>query len=46
MYKVLKNEKISPNSYLMEVIAPEAIGKAMPGQFIIVMAKKIVKEFL
>ena len=40
MYKVLKNEKISPNSYLMEIIAPEAIAKAIPGQFIIVMAKE------
>ncbi len=40
MYKVIRNEKISPNSYLMEVIAPETIKKAMPGQFVIVMAKE------
>ena len=40
MYKVLKNEKISPNSYLMEVVSPETIRKAMPGQFVIVMAKE------
>lgn len=39
MYKILKNEKISPNSYLMEVIAPDVIAKALPGQFAIVMAK-------
>ena len=40
MYKVLKNEKISPNSYLMEIVAPDAINKALPGQFVIVMAKE------
>ena len=40
MYKILKNEKISPNSYLMEVVAPEAIEKALPGQFVIVMGKE------
>jgi len=40
MYKLLKNEKISPNSYLMEVVAPEVIKKALPGQFVIVMAKE------
>ena len=40
MYKLLKNEKISPNSYLMEVVAPEAIQNAMPGQFVIVMGKE------
>ena len=40
MYKVLKNKKISPNSYLMEVKAPLAIKKAIPGQFVIVMAKE------
>ena len=39
MYKILKNEKISPNSYLMEVIAPDVIAKAIPGQFVIVMGK-------
>ena len=40
MYKVLKNKKISPNSYLMEIKAPLAIKNALPGQFIIVMAKE------
>ena len=40
MYKILKNEKISPDSYLMEVIAPDAIKNAKPGQFVIIMAKK------
>ena len=40
MYKILKNEKISPNSYLMEIVAPEVIQKAMPGQFVIVMGKE------
>ena len=40
MYKILKNEKISPNSYLMEVVAPEAIRNVMPGQFVIVMGKE------
>lgn len=40
MYKILKNEKISPNSYHMEVEAKEAVRKAMPGQFVIVMSKE------
>ncbi len=40
MYKILKNEKISPNSYLMEIVAPEAIRNAMPGQFVILMGKE------
>lgn len=40
MYKILRNEKISPNSYLMEVEAKEVVRKAMPGQFVIVMAKE------
>lgn len=39
MYKILKNEKISPNSYLMEIVAPDVIKNAKPGQFVIVMAK-------
>ena len=38
MYKIVKNEKISNDSYLMEVIAPEVIKNAKPGQFVIVMA--------
>ena len=40
MYKVLKNKKISNNSYLMEVKAPSVIKNAIPGQFVIVMAKE------
>lgn len=40
MYKILKNERISPNSFHMEVEAPEVVRKAMPGQFVIVMAKE------
>ena len=40
MYKIVKNEQISPNSFLMELEAPEVIKKAMPGQFVIVMAKE------
>ena len=39
MYKVLYNKKISPNSYEMMIEAPLTIKKALPGQFIIVMAK-------
>ena len=40
MYKVLKNEKISPNSYLMEIEAKDIINKALPGQFVILMTKE------
>lgn len=40
MYKVLKNEKISLNSYLMEIEAPDIIKKALPGQFVILMTKE------
>ena len=40
MYKIIKNEKISENSFLMEVEAEDVIKKAMPGQFVIVMAKE------
>ena len=40
MYKVLKNVPISENSYLMEVIAPLVVNKAIPGQFVIVMSKE------
>ena len=40
MYKILKNEKKSPNSYLLEADGPEVIKKAKPGQFVIVMAKQ------
>ncbi len=38
MYRVLKNEKISDNSYLLEVVAPIIGKKFIPGQFIIIMA--------
>ena len=37
MYKVIKNQKISENSYEMTVIAPMVVEKAIPGQFVIVM---------
>ena len=40
MYKVLKNEKISPNSYLMEIKAKDVVRKAIPGQFVILMTKE------
>ena len=39
MYKILKNEAISSNSYLLEIECPLAIKNAMPGQFVIVMGK-------
>ena len=40
MYKVYENKQISPDSYLMEIEAPLAVKNAMPGQFVIVMAKE------
>lgn len=40
MYKVFKNEKISPNSYLIEVEAEEIVKSSKPGQFAIIMAKE------
>ena len=40
MYKVLKNEKISSNSYEMMVEAPLVVSKCIPGQFVIVMASE------
>ena len=39
MYKIIKNEKLNENSYEMIVEAPMVVKKAMPGQFVIVMAK-------
>lgn len=39
MYKILKNEAISSNSYLLEIECPLVIKNAMPGQFVIVMGK-------
>lgn len=40
MYKVLYNKQISSNSYEMLVEAPLVVQKAIPGQFVIVMAKE------
>lgn len=40
MYKILKNEKISPDSYLMQIKYPIPGNKVLPGKFVIVMAKK------
>ncbi len=38
MYKVLSNKQLNENSYEMVVEAPLSVQKAMPGQFVIVMA--------
>lgn len=40
MYKVIKNEQLSSNSYLLEVKAPLLVKNAKPGQFVIVMSKE------
>ena len=40
MYKVFKNKQISPDSYLMEIEAPLSVKKAIPGQFVILMARE------
>ena len=40
MYKVLYNKKLNANSYELAVKAPIQIKKALPGQFVIVMAKE------
>jgi NAD(P)H-flavin reductase len=40
MYKVNYNKKISPDAYEMEIEAPLAVKNALPGQFVIVMAKE------
>ena len=40
MYKVIYNKQISSNSYEMLVVAPLAVQKCLPGQFVIVMAKE------
>lgn len=37
MYKILKNEQIASNIYLMEVMVPLIANKALPGEFVIVM---------
>jgi ferredoxin--NADP+ reductase len=36
MYKILKDEMLTDNIFLMEVEAPRVAGRCMPGQFIIV----------
>lgn len=38
MYKILKNELIGHNIYLLEVEAPLVVRNCLPGQFVIVMA--------
>ena len=40
MYKILKNERISPDSFLMKIKYPIPGNKVLPGKFVIVMAKK------
>lgn len=40
MYKILKNEKINKNSYLLSIKCPIAIKKALPGQFVIIMSQE------
>ena len=40
MYEIWKNKQISSSSYLLEVKAKDVIKKALPGQFVIVMAKE------
>lgn len=40
MYKVLKNKKISSNSYEMIVEAPMVVERCIPGQFVIVMGRE------
>lgn len=38
MFKILRREQIVPNMHLLEVEAPFVAKKALPGQFVIVMA--------
>ena len=40
MYEIIKNKKLNSDSYLLEVKAKDVIKNAMPGQFVIVMAKE------
>ena len=40
MYEVIYNKKINDNSYELAVVAPIQISRALPGQFVIVMAKE------
>lgn len=35
MYQIVKKEKITPNTYLMDILAPRIAKKALAGQFII-----------
>lgn len=37
MYKILKNEKIASNIYLIEIEDPLIVNNALPGEFVIVM---------
>ncbi len=39
VYKVLYNKKLNNNSYEMAVIAPIVVQNALPGQFVLIMAK-------
>ena len=36
MFKIVKHQRVVPNSYLMEVDAPEVAEQVQPGQFVIV----------
>ena len=40
MYKVVKHEQLSSNSYLLEIKAPMVVKNAKPGQFVILMGKE------
>ncbi len=40
MNKILKKEKVNPNTYLMEILAPKVAKAANPGQFIIFRTTK------
>lgn len=40
MYKILKNEKINKNIYLLSIKCPIVIKKALPGQFVIIMSQE------
>lgn len=40
MYKILKNEKLNNDSWLMEVEAPLVVKNCLPGQFVIVMGRE------
>ena len=38
MYKILKDEMLTDNIYLMEIEAPRVAAACLPGQFIILRA--------